>query len=112
MKCFDYDLEEFISLFYVLNNSNSAISSDIKIGNRLINKKLAFYERFKNISPDLREGSNYIHEAILELTVLKVMMTLYSLIDLYVGTSSDRSSIRLRSIAHAQWFGVFSSKLR
>ena len=66
-KYFDYDLNEIIQFFQKFN-IQSELKSSPDLNNRLVKSKYGFYNNFLDSSKVSRAGSNYIHEAIIELT--------------------------------------------
>ena len=96
MKYFDYDLNELI-YFFMDTPENSNIE-EIFGKNRLIKLKSAFYDKFYS----RRKPNNYIHESIIELTILNIMKTLYALVDTCTenGNSKSTYQLKFKSMAH------------
>ena len=96
MKHYDYDLNELIHFFM---DTPEDLNIDQFGINRVVNLKRAFYENFYRG----RQPNNYIHESLIELTILNIMKTLYALVDMCTENGSSnkiQSQLKFKTIAH------------
>ena len=96
MKCFDFDLDELIFFFMHIKDMSDFKDTHFQ-KNRLIQQKWAFYKEFYKSTT---RTPNLIHESIIELTILKVMKTLYALNKTFTRGDNKESTIHFDTIAH------------